>query len=149
MFAVFALSRLEVNTMFIAAVLAIIGYSINDTIVCFDRVRENLAKIDKKLDSSKLKEVVNKSIRETFTRTIITSLTTIICIIALIFFGPKGIVGFDIAMLIGCIAGTYSSLFIALAIFMKLQIKNLDKPVKPKRVYKDDVEERMIKGINC
>mgnify|MGYP000834017886 CR=1 FL=1 len=80
MFAVFAITRLEVNTMFIAAVLAIIGYSINDTIVCFDRIRENLKQYDKKLTKEKLKEIVNKSMQETFTRTIVTALTTIFCI---------------------------------------------------------------------
>ncbi len=149
MFTVFALLRLEVNTMFIAAVLAIIGYSINDTIVCFDRVRENLNKTDLKLTKDNLIELVNKSIRETFTRSVITSFTTIICIISLMVFGPKGIFGFDTAMLIGCICGTYSSLFIALAIFMKLEIKNIGKPKKAKRVYDDDVKEKMIKGVNC
>ena len=149
MFAAFALLRLEVNTMFIAAVLAIIGYSINDTIVCFDRVRENLNKNDSKLTREKLDEIVNKSIRETFTRTILTSITTIICIVALMVFGPRGIFGFDTAMLIGCIAGTYSSLFIALAIFLWLEKKNLGKAPKAKKVYDDDIKEKMIKGVNC
>lgn len=149
MFATFSLLRLEVNTMFIAAVLAIIGYSINDTIVCFDRVRENLGKYDGKLDNKKLKEIVNQSIRETFTRTIITSLTTIICIVALMIFGPKAIFGFDTAMLVGCIAGTYSSLFIALAIFTKLESKNIGKPEKKRKVYDDNIKEKMIKGVNC
>ena len=99
MFAVFAITRLEVNTMFIAAVLAIIGYSINDTIVCFDRIRENLKQYDKKLTKEKLKEIVNKSLQETFTRTIVTALTTIFCIIGLMLFGPKDIFAFDTAMI--------------------------------------------------
>lgn len=149
MFAVFALTRLEVNTMFITAVLAIIGYSINDTIVCFDRVRENLDKNDKKVTKELLREIVNKSIRETFTRTILTSLTTIICIIALMFFGPKDIFGFNAAMLIGCVAGTYSSIFIALALFTKLESKNIGKENKKKKTYDDEIKEKLIKGVNC
>lgn len=149
MFSVFALVRLEVNTMFIAAVLAIIGYSINDTIVCFDRIRENLSKYDKKLTKEKLYEIVNKSMQETFVRTIVTALTTIFCIVCLMLFGPKDIFAFDCAMFIGSIAGTYSSIFIAIAIFMKIESNNLDKPQKPKKVYKDDIEEKLIKGINC
>ena len=149
MFAIFALTRLQVNTMFIAAVLAIVGYSINDTIVCFDRVRENLEKNDKKLTKELLKEIVNKSIRETFTRTILTSLTTIICIVALMVFGPKDIFGFNAAMLVGCIAGTYSSIFIALSIFTILESKNIGKEQKKKKNYDDDIKEKLIKGVNC
>ena len=149
MFAVFALTRLEVNTMFIAAVLAIIGYSINDTIVCFDRVRENLDKNDKKLTRELLTDIVNKSMRETFTRTIITSLTTIICIVALMIFGPKDIFGFNTAMLVGCVAGTYSSMFIALAIYVIFESKDLNKTKKSKKSYDDDIKEKLIKGVNC
>ncbi len=149
MFSVFAISRLEVNTMFIAAVLAIIGYSINDTIVCFDRVRENINHNDKKMTKELLKEIVNKSMQETFVRTVVTALTTIASIICLMLFGPREIYAFDCAMLIGTIAGTYSSIFIAVNIFLKLEIRNMNKPKKIKKVYKDDIEEKMIRGINC
>ena len=149
MFAVFILTRLEVNTMFIAAVLAIIGYSINDTIVCFDRVRENINKNDKKMTKELLREIVNKSIQETFVRTLLTSITTIICIVALMIYGPKDIFGFNAAMLVGCFVGTYSSMFIALAIFLKLESKNIGKTPKAKKVYEDSIKEKMIKGINC
>ena len=134
----------------IAAVLAIIGYSINDTIVCFDRIRENLDKInDKKLTKEKLEEVTNQSIRETFTRTIWTSLTTIIPVLTLIFLGSREILEFNIAMLIGLISGTYSSIFIATTIFLLVEKKNIGKKKKIKKVYKDDLEEKMIKGVNC
>ena len=149
MFAVFILTRLEVNTMFIAAVLAIIGYSINDTIVCFDRVRENINKNDKKMTKELLREIVNKSIQETFVRTLLTSITTIICIVALMIYGPKDIFGFNAAMLVGCFVGTYSSMFIALAIFLKLESRNIGKAPKAKKVYEDSIKEKMIKGINC
>lgn len=149
MFGVFLITRFEVNTLFIAAALAIIGYSINDTIVCFDRVRENIAKNDKKMTKELLKEIVNKSIQETFTRTLLTSITTIICIVALMIYGPKDIFGFNAAMLVGCFVGTYSSIFIALSIFLKLESRNIGKTPKAKRVYEDNVKEKMIKGINC
>ncbi len=147
--AIFAVARLEVSSMFIAAILAIIGYSINDTIVSFDRIRENIKKFNGKLDKEKLYEIANKSIRETFARTMWTSITTIIPIISLIVLGSKEIFNFNIAMFIGLIAGTYSSIFIATALFLVLESKNLGKPVKKKKVYKDDIEEKMIKGVNC
>lgn len=150
MFALFALFRLEVDSMFIAAVLAIIGYSINDTIVSFDRVRENLKQIDdKKLDKDKLEEVVNRSIQETFSRTLFTSITTLIPVIALTFLGSREIFTFNMAMLIGLVAGTYSSIFISMATFLWLEKKNIGKPKKKKKIYTDEFEEKKIKGINC
>lgn len=149
-FSIFAITRLEVSTMFIAAVLAIIGYSINDTIVCFDRIRENLEKLsNKQTTKESLEEVVNQSIRETFTRTIWTSLTTIIPVLTLIFLGSKEIFNFNIAMLVGLISGTYSSIFIATIIFLMIEKKNIGKKKKEKKTYKDDISERMIKGVNC
>ena len=148
-FAVFAITRLEVSTMFIAAILAIIGYSINDTIVCFDRIRENISKA-KKVTSDNIKEICNESIKETFTRTIYTTITTLLPILALIFLGSSGIFTFNIAMLIGLIVGTYSSIFIATALFAYLEAKALKNPnKKSKKVYKDDFEEKNIKGVNC
>ena len=150
MFALFALIRLEVDTMFIAAVLAIIGYSINDTIVSFDRVRENLKEIDnKKLTKEKLEEVVNRSIQETFSRTIFTSVTTLIPVFALTLLGSQEIFTFNMAMLIGLVTGTYSSIFIAATVFLLFESKNIGKPQKKKRVYTDEFQEKKIKGINC
>ncbi len=149
-FAAFAIFRLEISTMFIAAILAIIGYSINDTIVGFDRIRENLRKEDrKKLTKEGLKEVCNKSIRETFTRTIYTSITTLLPVLALIVLGSSEILTFNIAMLIGLIAGTYSSIYIATIMFTVLESKSLGKPEKKKIIYTDDIQEKKIKGINC
>ena len=150
MFALFALIRFEVDTMFIAAVLAIIGYSINDTIVSFDRVRENLKTVDnKKLTKEKLEEIVNRSIQETFSRTIFTSVTTLIPVFALTFLGSQEIFTFNMAMLIGLVAGTYSSIFVAANIFLLFESKNIGKPKKQKRVYTDEFQEKKIKGINC
>ena len=147
-FAVFAITRLEVSTMFIAAILAIIGYSINDTIVCFDRIRENIAKA-KKVTKDNILEICNRSIRETFTRTIYTSITTLLPIISLIVLGSSGIFTFNIAMLVGLISGTYSSIFIATALFVFLEKKSMGKTKKTKKKYSDEFEEKQIKGINC
>ena len=150
MFSVFAIFRFEVSSMFIAAVLAIIGYSINDTIVSFDRIRENLAKEEwKKLTKEKFEEICNRSIGETFTRTIYTTVTTLLPVVILIVLGSSGIFTFNMAMLFGLIAGTYSSIFIATIVFMQLEKKNLGKEEKKKKVYTDDIEEKKIKGINC
>ncbi|MBQ3511374.1 MAG: protein translocase subunit SecD [Bacilli bacterium] len=150
MFALFALLRLEVDSMFIAAILAIIGYSINDTIVSFDRVRENLKAVDdKKLDKVKLEEICNRSIQETFSRTLFTSITTLIPVIALTFLGSREIFTFNMAMLMGLVAGTYSSIFISMSVFLGLEKRNIGKPKKKKKIYTDEFEEKKIKGINC
>lgn len=150
MFAIFAVARFEVSSMFIAAVLAIIGYSINDTIVSFDRIRENIAKEDwKKMTKEKLEEICNKSIQETFTRTIYTTITTLLPVIILLVLGSSGIFTFNIAMLIGLISGTYSSIFIATLLFITIEKNNIGKNLKQKKVYVDELQEKKIKGINC
>lgn len=150
MFSVFAICRFQVSSMFIAAVLAIIGYSINDTIVSFDRIRENLKNEDgKKMTEEKLEEITNRSIQETFTRTIYTTVTTLLPVIVLMILGSSGIFTFNIAMLIGLIAGTYSTIFIASVFFLMIEKKNIGKKEKEKRIYKDSLEEKKIKGVNC
>ena len=150
MFGLFAIFRFEVSSMFIAAVLAIIGYSINDTIVSFDRIRENLSKEDRKrLSKEKFEEICNRSIGETFTRTIYTTITTLLPVVILLILGSSGIFNFNMAMLFGLIAGTYSSIFIATIVFMAIEKRNLGKEEKEKKVYRDDIEEKKIKGINC
>ncbi len=149
-FALFTLLRLEISSMFIAAILAIIGYSINDTIVTFDRIRENLHKEEsKKLSTERFIEICNESIRQTFSRTIYTSVTTILPVVFLILLGSNEIFTFNMAMLFGLIAGTYSSIFIATTLFIFLEKKNLNKPKKAKRIYTDEFEEKKVKGINC
>ena len=137
----------EVNSMFIAAVLAIIGYSINNTIVVFDRVRENLKKKDKEnFSKDELKEVVNISIKDTMSRSIYTSLTTLLPVIALLVMGSREILTFNVAMIVGLIAGTYSSLLLAgwLYVFFASKKKNNNKK---KKIVKE-VSEKTIKGIN-
>ena len=150
MIALFGIFNIEVSSMFIAALLAIIGYSINDTIVTFDRIREKLKNEDEsKLSYDEFYDLCNTSIRETFGRTVNTTITTLIPVITLIILGSSEILSFNLAMLIGLIAGTYSTIFIAAALFLVLEKKNLGKPKKVKRVYTDEFEEKKIKGINC
>jgi preprotein translocase subunit SecF len=110
--AIFSIFRIEVDLPFIAAVLTIVGYSINDTIVTFDRIRENM-KLEKVKNKDTLGEIINRSIRETLTRSINTVLTVVIAAIALLIFGADSIHNFSIALLIGLIFGAYSSIFIA------------------------------------
>jgi SecD/SecF fusion protein len=100
---------LEVDQQFVAAILTIIGYSINDTVIVYDRIREEATLTP----NEKLKDVVNRSINNTLSRTSFTSLTTFFVIMFLFFFGGDGIAGFAFALFIGIIAGTYSSIFIA------------------------------------
>lgn len=149
-FSLFVVFRLQISTMFIAAILAIIGYSINDTIVTFDRIREELASVpEKKLTKEVVWQVTNRAICETFVRTVHTFLSTLIPIVILIFLGSKEILTFNLAMLFGFIAGAYSSIYIAAVIFATIESKNIGKPKKKKVIYTDEYEEKEIKGINC
>lgn len=124
--AVFSILQLEVDLTFIAAVLTIVGYSINDTIVTFDRIRENMrhAKV-KSFDD--LAQVVNDSLRQTLRRSINTVLTTVIAAAALYILGSEAIRNFSFALLVGLIAGTYSSIFIAAQLWLVWKGKQLKK----------------------
>ena len=104
---------------------------------------------DKKLTKEVLKEEVNKSIRQTFDRTIYTSLTTLLPIVALLFLGSREILTFNMAMLFGLIVGSYSSIYISVALFMLFEKRNIGKPKKEKKIYTDEFQEKKIKGINC
>ena len=106
---IFSLFSLEINLSIVAAVLTIVGYSMNDTVVIFDRVRDNL----KKHSSIKIFDLTNLSINETLSRTIITSITTLLALISIYFFGGEILKGFSLAMILGVIFGTYSSIYIA------------------------------------
>ena len=105
----FSLLSLEINLYIVAAVLTIVGYSMNDTVVIYDRIRENLSKFS----SLKIGEISNTSINETLSRTIITSLTTILALTSIFILGGEILRGFSLAMIIGVIIGTYSSIFVA------------------------------------
>lgn len=118
---VFSVLDIEISAPIIAAVLTIVGYSLNDTIVVYDRIRENL-KAGKKL-ASDLKETVNRSINETLSRTVITSTTTLIVVTVLYFFGGEVLRTFALALIIGICIGTYSSIFVASPIIVDWKIK--------------------------
>jgi len=116
---IFSLVQIKFDLAIIAALLTIVGYSLNDTVVVFDRVRENLRKF-KKLS---LKDVLNLSINDTLSRTVMTSVTTLIALVSLFVLGGDVIRGFVFAMIWGVIVGTYSSVFIASAILLRLGVK--------------------------
>jgi len=123
---IFSIFRLEVNLPFVAAVLTIIGYSINDTIVVFDRIRENLKKAKiKHVDD--LAALVNQSIWQTLTRSINTTVTVLFAALALFIFGSESLRLFSLAMLIGLMAGAYSSIFIGSQIWLELKARSLKK----------------------
>ncbi len=114
----FSLLGLEINLSIIAAVLTIVGYSMNDTVVIFDRVRENL----KKYSDIKIYELTNISINETLSRTLITSATTLLALLSIFFFGGEILKGFSLAMIFGVIFGTYSSIYIANTVLVRLRV---------------------------
>ncbi len=116
---IFALLRLEFNLSTVAAILTIAGYSINDTVVVYDRVRENL----RKYKSMELDALLNLSINDTLSRTILTSVTTLLALFALFLFGGEVIKGFSFAMIWGVIVGTYSSIWIAVPLLVYMKLK--------------------------
>lgn len=128
---IFSIFRLEVNLTFIIAILTIIGYSINDTIVIFDRIRENLrfAKIKKYSD---LVELVNKSLSQTIARSLYTALSVFIAAFFMLIMGGESIRMFSLAIVIGLLFGAYSSIFIASPLWLLLKGKNAAKPKAPK-----------------
>jgi preprotein translocase subunit SecF len=115
----FALLQLDFNLSILAAILTIVGYSMNDTVVVYDRVRENLRKYKK----MNLAELLNIAINETLSRTVMTSVTTMLALLALYILGGEVIRGFTFAMIWGVIVGTYSSIFIASPLLMLLGVK--------------------------
>ena len=115
---IFSIFNLEINLSIVAAVLTIVGYSMNDTVVIFDRVRENL----KKLSDIKIFELTNIAINETLSRTIITSITTLLALLSIYFFGGEILKGFSLAMILGVVFGTYSSIYIANPILVLLKV---------------------------
>lgn len=136
--AVFSLLRLEVDLTFIAAILTIVGYSINDTIVTFDRVRENLHKIKVITSTEQIDDIVNRSIRQTMTRSINTVLTVVVVVVAILLFGAPTIFNFSLALLIGLISGVFSSIFIAVPLWGIMKKRQLKKSPNQKLVvYKE------------
>ncbi|MDC1207375.1 protein translocase subunit SecF [Candidatus Pelagibacter ubique] len=125
----FSLFSLEINLSIVAAVLTIVGYSMNDTVVIYDRVRENL----RKFSDIKIYELTNISINETLSRTIITSATTLLALVSIYLFGGEILKGFSLAMIMGVVFGTYSSIYIANPILVELRVSQ-------KTILKEDTE---------
>jgi len=122
---IFSLLSFEINLSIIAAVLTIVGYSMNDTVVIYDRIRENLSKYTK----MNISEIANLSINETLSRTVITSVTTLLALLSIFILGGEILRGFSFAMILGVIVGTYSSIFVAspLLKYLKVTSKTMDK----------------------
>lgn len=118
----FSLTQIEFDLTVLAAILAVIGYSLNDTIVVFDRIRENFRKL-RKADTV---QIINTSINETLSRTLITSLTTLLVLLALFFLGGEVIHGFALALIVGVVIGTYSSIYVASTAVLALGISKSD-----------------------
>ncbi|MEZ0119662.1 UNVERIFIED_ORG: SecD/SecF fusion protein [Heyndrickxia coagulans] len=127
MIAFFSITRLEVDVTFIAAVLTIVGYSINDSIVTFDRIRDNLNRRRKIKTAKEIHDIVNAGIRQTLARSVNTVLTVLMTSVALAIFGSESIRNFSIALIVGLITGTYSSVFIAAQIWFVLKKRQLKK----------------------
>lgn len=144
---IFAIFNINVDFIIVAALLTIIGYSINDTIVVFDRIRDNRKKLyrnKKKLSNEELENLINVSSNETITRNLWTSITTVVSIITLLCVGLNDIFTFNMAILIGLVAGTISSLLIAPKFWMILEKRSINKPEEED----DEPTEMKIKGIN-
>ena len=132
----FSITQLEFDLTVLAAVLAVIGYSLNDTIVVFDRIRENFRKIRKGTPE----EVINTSINQTLSRTLITSLTTLVVLLALFFLGGEIIHNFSLALILGIVVGTYSSIYIASTAALMLGVSKADlMPVQKEGAQIDDM----------
>ena len=123
----FSITQIEFDLSVLAAILAVIGYSLNDTIVVYDRVRENFRKLRKATTI----EVINRSINDTLSRTVMTSITTLMVLLALFFLGGEVIHGFAVALIVGVIVGTYSSIYVASTSVLMLGVSKVDlMPVK-------------------
>ena len=122
---IFSLLSLEVNLSIVAAVLTIVGYSMNDTVVIYDRIRENLSRFS----SLNISEISNTSINETLSRTVITSVTTLLALFSIFLLGGSILKGFSFAMIVGVIIGTYSSIFVAAPIlkYLNVSYKTIEK----------------------
>lgn len=144
---IFSIFHVSVDFIIVASLLTIIGYSINDTIVVFDRIRENRSKLyrnKKKLTKEELKNLINTSSIGTMNRNVWTSITTVSCVVILLCVGLSDIYTFNLAILIGLIAGAVSSLLIGPRLWMLLENRSMQKPEEDD----DEVEELKIKGIN-
>ena len=149
--AFFAILRMEVNTEVISVLLTIIGYSINNSIVVFDRIRETMSLAKKNVSGEEYKAIVNDSLDRTIKMSIYSSITTLLPVIFLLLMGSKAIFTFIIAMFIGLIAGTFSSIFVAPTLWRTIRMnhKPKDKNKTKKKEKKEALDEYTFKGINA
>ncbi|MFD1805483.1 protein translocase subunit SecF [Pasteurella oralis] len=131
----FSLLQIEMNLTFVAAILTVVGYSLNDSIVVFDRVRENMRKIRR----TEVIDIINISLSQTLSRTLMTSATTVIVVVSLLVFGGPSIHSFSVALLIGIGFGTYSSIFVAIALAYDLGLKR--EHMLPPKIDNDDLDD--------
>jgi SecD/SecF fusion protein len=149
--AAFCILRMEVNITLISVLLTIIGYSINNAIIIFDRIRENMKNTKGHLSEAEYKQVVNTSIEETIWMALDGSVTTLIPVVFLLVMGSSAIATFNVAMFVGLIAGTFSSIFVAPAVWVWLRVHHTPKAKtkKEKKQNKEKLDEYTIKGINA
>lgn len=148
--AIFALLRLEINIELISVCLAIIGYSINNSIVVFDRVREHVdERKNQHLKPQDYKDIVNEALDKTLVRSVFSSITTILPVIALLALGSGAIFTFNFAMCVGLVAGTLSSIFIAPRVWLEIRSRMKPKAKKKSKIKKEKLEEMTIPGINA
>lgn len=144
-----AIFRLEINTEIIAVMLAIIGYSINNSIVVFDRIRDAVkVRSHEHITKDQYKEIVNEALQKTMVRSVLSTFTTIIPVICLLIIGSQGIFTFNLALFIGLAAGAGSSLFIAAQLWYYIRIHVKVKPKKKKERKKEELEEMIVPGMN-
>ena len=156
MFSLFSIFNLEINTMLVVAILTIVGYSINNTIVIFDRIRENLGNSNRIKNREEIEKIVDMSVSQTLFRSINTTITTLIPIVVLLVFGEKAIYEFNVAILFGLIAGFYSSVLLSSQIWYRVELKtyknndkiNKKENKKKKKKEVKELDELLVKGIN-
>ena len=144
----FAIFKIEINFIFVAGILTIIGYSINNTIIVFDMIRDKMKSI-KNINEDKIRDVINTSTSLTLKRNLLASLTTLIAVIILLLMNTNGVREFNLTILFGLTFGTFSSLYIAPYILYRLEVHKFKHPKIKKDVLDDEPQERLIKGINA
>lgn len=143
-----AIFRLEINTEIVAVLLTIIGYSVNNSIVVFDRIRDRVRAHRGRITKEEYRELVNEAIQATCTRSVFSTLTTMLPVIFLLFMGSGAIFVFNLTLLIGLIAGAGSSLFIAAQLWYHLRLREKPKKVKKVKRSKKELDEMIVPGVN-
>lgn len=143
-----AIFRLEINTEIVAVLLTIIGYSVNNSIVVFDRIRDHVRAHRGRIAKEEYRELVNEAIQATCTRSVFSTLTTMLPVIFLLFMGSGAIFVFNLTLLIGLIAGAGSSLFIAAQLWYQLRLREKPKKVKKVKRSKKELDEMIVPGVN-